>query len=174
MKILSEASLRPPSERRRKKDQSNSRGVLGVVFLIATLLGVFLVVSVALQLRKLTRFKEWPYRRLFVLSHTGLIIIFVLMFPLQVLLLEPSPYGDIYWLFFVVPGIHIYWPLKVGAQWLAPSVIAVSGIGDYAAGIVVVVLAPAVGACFLGGGLWYLCGALCDVVQSRYREQKAS
>jgi hypothetical protein len=120
--------------------------------------GALLVVGVALTFRVIPVFRNTKISKLFLLSHSLIVVAFILLSEPITAVSKETTYGDLYWPYLIVPGFHIYWPLKCLIDVWLPPILRMHGVAERTVSFNTVVLMPGVGGAIVGGTLWYLIG----------------
>lgn len=102
----------------------------------------------------------------FALAHTLIIIIALAISPLVIMAQWGSPYGDIYWPFLFVPGVHIDYPIH---RWLSGPLFhwLLGHAEPFLASVLTVIVVPGLIGLLVGGAQWWLIGSIWDSVSRR-------
>ena len=130
-------------------------GISGFVVLFA------ITAAIVWFLARLLRWR-WPRLSLplsLVMSHTILLLICVALFPTGIFFDEP-PFDDLYFGYFLFPGVHLYIVAGKIIEPLQPLVGRMSP--GYWGAIVYLVILPGLVCAVLGGVQWYLIGKIVE------------
>jgi hypothetical protein len=136
-----------------------------IIFFVLTL---FAVTGAVIWV--LARLLRWRWQHLsfplsLALSHTILLVICVALAPTGIFFAEP-PFDDVYFGYFLYPGIHIYLLSGPVVEVLNPFLYGLDWWGAVLAGLVV----PGLIGIIVGGIQWYLIGKLIECLRkNRYR-----
>jgi hypothetical protein len=129
------------------------------VFLLVIGLGAIIVVGVAHLLRQSSRLSRLSTGRLLLISHTLIVLFFLLVAPLMSAS-EPQ-YSDVYLPYLLVPGIHIYHPSNLlFGRVVFPRLL--ESMESYPASVLCIEIGPGLVGLLVGGLQWYILGFCWD------------
>ena len=137
-----------------------------IVAIICGFVGAGLVIAGALLIRRYFSSESRLRPLYFVISHSLIISTFVALAPTGIFY-PSAPFDDIYPLYFLVPGIHLFW---LGEQISgACSQALFKMFSNHEASIIGIVIIPGVTGLILGGFQWYLLGCLYQKMSKNLR-----
>ena len=128
-----------------------------IVLIIIGFVGAGLVIAGALLIRRFFSTDSRLLPRHFVISHSLIILTFMALAPTGIFY-GPEPVDDIYGLYLLAPGIHLFW-LGEQISWVcSPGLFKM--FSNHEASMIGIVIIPGLTGLILGGIQWFLLGCL--------------
>ncbi|HSQ57036.1 MAG TPA: hypothetical protein VLM40_14960 [Gemmata sp.] len=132
-------------------------------------IGAPLVILIGALLLLVARVRRWGTGCRLAVAHTLVVLGFMTIAPLEIRANWGSPYGDLYFPYFFVPGVHIYF--FVNQLFNGQVFIWLLGyMESFPASVLCIIVGPGLLGMLVGDLQWYLIGAIWDRVLAERRK----
>jgi hypothetical protein len=132
------------------------------------IVGAFLVIGGATIFNNLQWITIRSLAWRLVLSHTLLLLIFVLLAPYFLVADWGSPFGDLYLPYLIVPGFHVYSLAAFVPEYFFSTLMEMTA--SYPASVICIIFIPAYTGLLTGGLQWFLIGYFYEKIWRFYRD----